>query len=160
MSTHRQRQATRRDKDDYFQDLHIPEHDAPRLSYVAMAALAYGTAHDIAELPMERHVMPFGLWLVFCCPWGGRFTRAVVPFDDITDGRCDYLASMLDFPNEPEDIAIVVFQRRTAEFDANFFARFRSAASRYDAVPWMLYAAGPDGATMLGTSASAEFATR
>jgi hypothetical protein len=117
--------------------------------------LAYDTARDLAELPIQGRAMRYCLWLVFCCPWGGRFTRAIIPFDDCPDTSCDQVASMLDFPNEPEDIAIVIHQRDTAatQVDGEFFGLFQSAVSRYDTVPWVFYAAGPDGTTLLGTSA-------
>jgi hypothetical protein len=140
----------------------LPEHHlAPQLSHEQLSALAMSTALMIAKPGAGESVLPYTLWLVFCCPWGDRFMKVVVPFDDPADELCKHVAAMLDSPHEPDDIAIVVFQRDTADAktDKKVFRLFREAAFRNrDAVPWLMYAAGPDSTRLLGTSSRRQLA--
>jgi hypothetical protein len=154
MNTPRHTSVTRSHKYDYLDGLDFPEHQKPRLSEAGLSDLADDCTRYLGTLPFADGSPRHSLWLVFCCPWGGRFTRAIVPFDDRAEVWCDQVASMLDFPNEPEDIAFVILRRDeiVAWADEEIFGLFRSAALRYDVVPWRFYTTGPNGATCLGTS--------
>jgi hypothetical protein len=127
------------------------------LSEAAFAVECYEMVRHLGLIPFSSSAQfTRSLWLIFESRWGGRGTRAYLPFDsslDLPDPDgiavdCGVIASMMERPL-PDEIAFVVLRRpgpaEISEADQYILRVLCHAAAGRQTAPWRFYVTGPDG---------------
>ncbi len=122
------------------------------------AVECYETVRHLGLIPFSPRVkFTRSLWLIFESRWGGRGTRAYLPFDaslDLPDPEevavdCGVIASMMERPL-PDEAALVVLRRpgpaEISEADGFIFRVMSEAVAGRQTGPWSFHVTGPDGA--------------